>query len=323
MKVLIADDDPVSLRRLEALLEKWNYEIALARNGAEAWEALEGEDAPRLAILDWMMPVLDGPQVCRKVRKRGDEPYIYILLLTAKGQKQDIVEGLEAGADDYLTKPFDPDELRARLRAGRRILALQEALISARDALRFQTTHDPLTGLWNRAATVDTLRRELVRAERHESSVGLVMLDLDHFKRINDTHGHLIGDAVLREAARRMRSVVRVYDSVGRYGGEEFLVIFPDCDGPQIFKLAERLRSAIGGKGMDLSEGPVLVTASLGVASSRELKESDANLLLRAADAALYHAKAEGRNRVALARPGEPEFPLSAADRLRPRERPR
>ena len=185
---------------------------------------------PQMLILDWVMPKIDGVELCRRIRARNRAPYQYILLVTAKDDKQDKISGLEAGADDYLTKPFDRSELHARLRAGRRILALQDDLIQAREGLRFQATHDVLTGNLNRGAILDLLRRELERAVRSQSAAGILLLDLDHFKKINDTYGHLTGDRVLKEVAQRIRGAVRSYDAVGRYGGEEFLVVLPGCD---------------------------------------------------------------------------------------------
>lgn len=301
MKILIAEDDDVSRRLLQAFLEKWDYDVVVTCGGREALRALQGEEAPRLAILDWMMPEMDGLEVCRAVRELGTAPYVYILLLTAKDQKQDVIAGIEAGADDYLTKPFDANELKARLRAGRRILALQETLISARDALRFQASHDPLTGLWNRAATMDALRRELARAEPKKSPLSLMMADFDHLKRVNDFYGRLAGDEVLQETARRMRSCVKAYDTVGRYGGEEFLLVFPECDAEAAMKQAERIRLAISGKALDVSAGPLLATVSLGVAAAQDAKAGDAVSLIRAADAALFRAKEQGRNRAELA----------------------
>ncbi|HLY61472.1 MAG TPA: response regulator [Terriglobia bacterium] len=171
MRILIAEDDPASRRLLQVMLQKWNFDVDVATNGAEAWQMLQSEAAPRIAILDWMMPEMDGIQVCQKIRELRAEPYTYVILLTARGQKEDVVEGIEAGADDYLSKPFDSGELKARLRSGMRILELQESLITSRDALRFQATHDSLTGLWNRGATLDALRRELSRADRQGSPV--------------------------------------------------------------------------------------------------------------------------------------------------------
>ncbi|HLY59191.1 MAG TPA: diguanylate cyclase [Terriglobia bacterium] len=298
MRILIAEDEPVSRRLLEVMLQKWNFEVDIATNGAEAWKILQGEDAPRIAILDWMMPEMDGLQVCQKIRELRAEPYTYVILLTARGLKEDVVEGIEAGADDYLSKPFDSGELKARLRSGIRILELQESLIASRDALRFQATHDNLTGLWNRGATLDALRRELSRADRQGAPVAVIMADLDHFKQINDTFGHLVGDEVLREAASRLGSGVRLYDWVGRYGGEEFMVILPECEVADAVKQAERLRAAISSKPFESSGGLIPVTLSLGVAGGLNTNIEDTTTWVRAADEALYRAKEKGRNRV-------------------------
>src|ERR1039457_5944450 len=193
MKVLAAEDNPVFQSMLRALLTKWDYDVVPARDGIEASRILESADPPRLAILDWMMPGMDGVELCRRVRAAAREPYIYILLLTARTESQDLVDGMEAGADDYLTKPFNAHELRVRLRAGRRILDLQEELMAAREALRDLATHDGLTGLLNRVTILDALRTELGRAARERRPVSLLMVDLDHFKLVNDTHGHVAG----------------------------------------------------------------------------------------------------------------------------------
>jgi len=275
MRILIAEDDPVSRHLLETFLSKWGYEVMVSAEGADAWRKLQPDDAPRLAILDWMMPGISGLEVCREVRKGPPEPYIYILLLTAKDRKHDVLEGLEAGADDYLTKPFDPHELRARLRAGRRILELQEQLIQAREQLRTEATHDSLTGVWNRAAILEILHRELARSQRERTPVAAVLADLDHFKKINDTYGHLAGDAVLREVTRRMSATLRPYDALGRYGGEEFLIVAPGCDTPKALKVAERLRDCVSQEPVDIFEGPLSITLSAGAAASCEAKEAE------------------------------------------------
>jgi two-component system cell cycle response regulator len=298
MRILIAEDDPVSRRLLEAKLVKWGYDVVVTCDGAEAWDALRSEDAPRLAILDWMMPGVDGVEICSRMRKEAREPYTYIILLTALHRDEDIVNGMEAGADDYITKPFKANELRVRLRAGRRIIELHNELIEAREALREQATHDPLTGLWNHEEILRILGRQLSRAEREGGDVSVVMADLDHFKRVNDTHGHMAGDAVLRQTARRMVSQVRDYDYIGRYGGEEFLLVLPGCDGKRAGNLAERVCQSIGSESMDIPEGMIPVTISLGVASTRKASKSDADSLVQAADLALYRAKENGRNRV-------------------------
>ena len=300
MRILIAEDDAISRRLLETILKKWGYEVMVACDGAQAWESLQTENAPQLAILDWMMPEMDGVEVCSRVRDRSIGPYVYILLLTAKSQREDLVKGMESGADDYITKPFDANELKVRLRAGRRILDLQSQLISAQDALRDQAARDPLTGIWNRNALFDAFRRELARAEREAKPISIVMADLDHFKNLNDTYGHMAGDAVLRGASRRMSQSIRPYDDIGRYGGEEFLVILPGCDENSGACQAERLRVAVGTEPFDTSEGSIRITCSLGVASTNSPKATDIEDLIRKADAALYRAKHNGRNRVEL-----------------------
>lgn len=298
MKVLIADDSILSRHLLEATLRKWNYEVIVACDGNEAWSILEGPDAPSLAILDWVMPGLSGLDVCRLVRKQNREPYTYILLLTSKNLKEDVIEGLEAGADDYVTKPFDQNELNVRLRAGRRIVELQAELLKAREELREQATHDSLTRIWNRPAILEILQREVDRAARESVPLSVVMVDLDHFKSVNDTHGHVAGDAVLCEAVRRMQTSMRKYDAIGRYGGEEFLIVLPGCDRENSCKQAERLRAAISGEAMMLSDCAIAVAASFGVTTVSDASRVTPEQLVRAADDALYQAKREGRDRV-------------------------
>lgn len=312
MKILIADDDDVLRHILQATLTRWGYEVVVSRTGLEAWQVLEGDDAPKLAILDWIMPGMDGIEVCREIRKRVDEPYIYVLLLTAKDRKEDVVAGMDAGADDYLAKPFDPEELKVRLRAGRRILDLQSELLAARERLHYQATHDSLTGLLNRAAALEALRTELERANRQDLALSVILADVDHFKQINDTYGHAVGDAVLCEAAHRMKSSVRVYDTVGRYGGEEFLFILPGCTGANAVMQADRLRTCITEHPIELSRLSISFTVSMGVVIRDSGVPDDLDTLIQEADAALYQAKILGRNRVV--RSGSTEMPPPAVD---------
>lgn len=295
MRVLIADDSLLSRRLLEGTLRGWGYDVVVAADGTEAWKVLSADDPPSLAVLDWMMPGVTGPELCRLVRERAAEPYTYILLLTSRNEKDDVVEGMNSGADDYITKPFDKHELKVRLRAGTRIVDLQEQLVAAREALRVQATRDYLTQLWNRSSILEILQRELHRSEREGTPVGVVVADLDHFKAINDTYGHFAGDAALQESARRMQSSTRPYDAVGRYGGEEFLIVLPGVDDAGVRMQAERMRSSIGGRPVVALEAELNVTCSLGCASGIG-GQVTAEALIRAADEGLYRAKRAGRN---------------------------
>jgi diguanylate cyclase (GGDEF)-like protein len=300
VKILIAEDEPVSRRLLQSSLERWGCDVVVANDGTEATEILLAPDAPKMALLDWLMPGVDGIQLCRNIRRNKPEPYTYILLVTGRRAQDDVIRGLEAGADDYVRKPFDPAELKVRLRTGKRILFLQERLISSREALRDQATRDPLTGLWNRAAILDILGDELARSAREGGSLGLLIADLDCFKHINDTYGHPTGDEVLCGVARAMRGSVRRYDAVGRYGGEEFLIVLPGCDESNAVSHAERLRAAICRVTVETSLASVHPSMSVGVVVSNRQTSLDIGDLIQAADAALYRAKHAGRNRVEL-----------------------
>ena len=297
-KVLIAEDDPLSLRVVETMLKKWGYEPVVARDGAEALRALESEDAPQLAILDWMMPKQDGPDVCRALRRQSDTPYVYVLLLTAKVQPQDLVEGLEAGADDYLTKPFAAEELKARLYAGERILAIQQQLVNAREDLRAQAIRDPLTSLFNRRYMQEALERELHRAEHGGTPLTILILDLDHFKSFNDTWGHEAGDLMLRQLGALMEERTRREDVACRFGGEEFVVILPGMSLGVGCRRAEEFRQGVRGLKIEYQEKLLpAATVSIGLACFPE-HGTNTEELLRAADKALYCAKESGRDRV-------------------------
>ena len=295
--ILIADDEPLSRRLLQASLVRWGYEVEVAKDGEEALDVLLRDTAPRLAVLDWVMPRLDGLEVCRRARARAGAPYSYLLLLTSKEASSDVVAGLAAGADDYLRKPFDAEELRARLRTGERILNLQAELLAAQDALRVQATRDGLTGLYNRRAVLERLDEEMARARREGAELSVLLLDVDHFKRVNDQYGHQAGDEVLRELAARLGSVLRTYDAFGRYGGEELIAILPGCGNAASVLVADRMRSAAASSPIETRTGAVAVTVSIGAASCRS-GQTDAAAIIARADAALYRAKNGGRNRV-------------------------
>jgi two-component system cell cycle response regulator len=320
MRILIADDSVVSRHLLDATLRRWGYEVVIACDGNEAWRILQAEDAPKIAILDWMMPGITGPEVCSRVRAnvKDKDLYTYILLLSSKSQREDLIEGMESGADDYLTKPFDQHELQVRLRPGLRILQLQHELITAREELRDQATKDFLTSIWNRSSILDILNRELQRGIRESRPVGLVLADLDHFKSVNDTYGHFAGDAVLREFVRRMSGSIRPYDAIGRYGGEEFLMVLPGCSPDVAEKQAERMRVALAKEPMWFNDESKLITCSFGATAWIPGVKPEEEALIRVADDALYRAKRQGRNRVVLLSPtasGLPADPVVAWQR--------
>jgi two-component system cell cycle response regulator len=306
VRILVADDSIVSRHVLDSTLRKWGYDVVLASDGEEAWQILQRADAPRLVILDWMMPGMTGLEVCRLVRARAPEPYIYMLLLTSKSHREDLIEGMEAGADDYITKPFDQHELKVRLRAGTRLVELQAELFTAREALREQATKDWLTKLWNRSSIFEILTRELARSERDACPVSVALLDIDHFKSINDTQGHHAGDTVLRQTAARMTESVRQYDSIGRYGGEEFLLVLPGCEMSGAMSQAERLCGRIANAPIVISTTETRLTVSIGVTTGLPGQRASAEALINRADQALYKAKHRGRNRVE-SLPFEPE----------------
>ena len=296
MRILIADDDAVSLRMLEKTLERAGYEVTAVNDGRNAAKELCCPDGPRLALLDWMMPELDGPAVCRTVRRKRSQRHVYLVLLTSKSSKEDIVEGLESGADDYLIKPFDPGELKARLHTGKRILELEDNLLEAREDMRYKATHDSLTSLLNRGTILELLVGELNRKRRDKTPICIVLGDLDHFKLVNDTYGHILGDEVLREVARRLLGSVRSYDFAGRYGGEEFLVVLNNCAVEKAVDRAEEIRKAIGGSPILTTHGPISITMSLGVSFSSPLDSRPLEEILCEVDCALYAAKSAGRN---------------------------
>lgn len=297
-RVLIAEDDSLFRRLLASCLERWGFQVQVAEDGNQAWKALQEPEPPPLLILDWMMPGIDGSELCRLIRSEQAETYSYIILLTAKNARDNLVEGLNAGADDFLTKPFDARELRARLRVGVRILKLQDALRSKEEQLKFAASHDSLTGLWNSGAIRSFLEREVSRSTRTGESLGVLMVDADHFKQVNDTYGHTTGDEVLREIARRLSESTRQYDWVGRYGGEEFMIVVGHCDQEALSGHCERLRAAISSAPIRTSSGNIAITVSIGGAVSATGTTFEVESLVRTADAALYRAKREGRNRV-------------------------
>ena len=301
MRILIAEDDLTARIILAGVLKKWGCEVVAVKDGQAAWEILQQPDSPRLVILDWMMPGMDGLEVIQCARARFVEQPPYIILLTSKDEKGDIISGLETGANDYVKKPFDNEELFARIRVGQRTLELQTRLYETQQTLAHLATHDPLTGMFNRRAILDQLSKELSRVRRNYDTakgagLSIGFFDIDHFKQINDRYGHQVGDEVLKEIGGILASQLRAYDSFGRLGGDEFLVVAPETDYEKSNRLFERLLAAIAACKIMTEAGEVSVSVSIGVA----LAEPDIGLdkLLDTADAAMYRAKREGGNRI-------------------------
>jgi two-component system chemotaxis response regulator CheY len=296
MNILIAEDEPISRRLLEYALRRWGYDVIVTTDGKEAWEVLQLKDPPSLVISDWMMPGMDGLELCSSIRKSERPGYTYLIILTARGNKEDVIRGLEAGADDYLVKPFDQEELRCRIKIGERIINLERRILQLANT-------DPLTGVLNRRAFMQRMETEVERAIRENSPLSLVIADLDHFKQINDRYGHQVGDLVLQKFTEEVSGLSRPYDFLGRYGGEEFSMGFPGVDGLNVMLIAERMRQRVEVFRISSSDPfqPIQITASFGAASLRRESRETLSSLITRADNALYRAKGEGRNRVCLA----------------------
>lgn len=294
MRVLVAEDDLTSRTILTAILQKWGYEVVPAVDGEQALKILQEPEAPRLVLLDWSMPGFSGVEVCSNLRENQAHDSIYIIILTAKSEKKNIVEGLNAGANDYIVKPYDNDELQARINVGRRMVEIQSELENAKSALIHEVMHDSLTGVYNRKAILDLLKKELPRTKRSGGVLGVAMCDLDHFKKINDIYGHQTGDDILKGFAKLVKGNLREYDLIGRYGGEEFLIIIPSCGETENKMDFGRLCKLVSDSKIKSRSGDMSVTVSIGVTQS-DGKTSIDDILTKA-DNALYKAKGMGRN---------------------------
>jgi len=291
MKILLVEDSYIERRKIGAFLNDWGLEHSGVGSGTEAVKLLEASDPPDLVVLDWLLPGVDGIDVLRRIRKIEQGKYFYTIMLTAKSQKKDRLIAMEAGVDDYLSKPVDAAELRSRILVGKRILELQQSL-------RFAATHDFLTNLLNRSEILASLDREFARGGREGKPTTVVMADIDHFKRVNDTLGHAAGDEVLKEVARRLKLDLRPYDVVGRLGGEEFLIVLPGCSLTAGARRADAIRNLVGKEPINTTFGTTSATVSMGVTSTCTNRDRSVEEFLREADISLYAAKKNGRNRV-------------------------
>lgn len=309
MKVLIADDDKVLRMLMERQLQGWGFDVTTAQDGEEAFEILTTEsEPPRMLVLDWEMPNLDGITLCQKIRALETNDPPYIVLVTAHSDQEHLATALQAGANDYISKPTKPIELRARLGVGLRTLELQNRLNIANEMLAYRAEHDELTGLQNRASLIDHLETEIERTKRTGEPLALAICDIDLFKTVNDTYGHPVGDRVLKEFADRMKEAFRPYDLISRYGGEEFVVCCTALES-EPNAIFERFREAIASTPFLAKDLSLNVSVSVGIAtfngistlSTKEIMLS----LISDSDKALYSAKHSGRNQVVMYDPNQ------------------
>lgn len=302
MHILIVDDDPISRRLIHRTLEKLGYRVHVAEHGREAWQIIQ-RNGIQLVITDWLMPQMDGLDLTRKIRSAEMPGYVYIVILTGQEGIDNVVDGFDSGADDYLVKPVSPKELQARLRVGKRVLDLERRLKKARDKMQHLAMHDELTGLCNRRAFYDHAQSLLEHASREAAPLSMLMIDIDHFKSVNDRYGHLVGDEILKSVAHTIQSQLRLYDRAGRWGGEEFIVILPTTKLSDAAKIAERLRQAISSMSFHrlqdkIDADSLHVEVSIGVAGIKKGRRISLDTLVNLADEMLYQSKREGRNRI-------------------------
>ena len=304
MKILIADDASTMRHLLLSALSRIGYDVEVAASGDHAWSVLQRSEAPEIAILDWMMPGMTGVEICQKLRERTERnngPYVYVIMLTGLDAASDLAAGLDAGADDYMTKPFKPAELNARLRNAERILALQRELSVAQTELRAAAQRDPLTGLANRQAMRTSLDDALAQAQRQQQSLGVILFDIDDFKMLNDTRGEAEGDVILQRVATRLTESIGPDDRVGRFAAGRFMIVIPACNLYETVMLAERIRKLLCDSPIDAGCEPISISASFGVSAASSEPDKVAKPLIEAAQRALHRAKAAGGNRVYLA----------------------
>lgn len=288
MKVIVAEDDAVTLMLIKEKLSGWGYTVVTASNGLEVLELLEQHNDAMLFLIDWQMPELDGIDLCIKLKNKRSLEISYVIILTSKSKTDNIVTALESGADDFIAKPFSPDELRVRLKVGQRVIESESKLLH-------QAKHDPLTNVLNHRAIIDDLSNLWARSKRDQSNLSVLMMDIDYFKKINDNYGHQAGDYALKQFCKLVKSEVRPYDQFGRYGGEEFTVCLPASDAKQAVAIAERIRKRVENTLVEYDGMCFSMTVSIGISTFSESQQSYKEMLL-GADKAAYKAKKKGRN---------------------------
>ena len=303
MRALIADDDRITTTIVSDALSQWGLDVVTARDGLAAWEHLNGVQPPAIAVVDWMMPGFDGVELCRRVRRTPALSGTYMILLTGRDHRSDLIAGLDAGADDYMVKPVDLDELRARVHVGLRVVTLQESvearvteLRAAHDRLATMASTDALTGVYSRRWWFDLAAAELSRCRRHDRIFSLLIADLDWFKQVNDTYGHDVGDTLLQRFGEMARREIRQSDIIGRIGGEEFVFVLPETGLSAAQHFAKRLTEGCRALTVPTPAGVVRCSCSIGVTELR-CDDDSVESVLRRADIALYEAKRGGRDR--------------------------
>lgn len=291
MDILIVDDDPITRLALCAAVEEWSFVPIVADSAEDALQILSSDTPPHLLIIDWSMPGMSGVELCKKLRARPDGQFFYILMVTGKDGNDAVVEAMESGADDFLSKPFDPRILKVRLGAGSRIVRLEQTLNQL-------ASRDSLTQCWNRRMIDELMTSAIAESSRKGTPLTLMVIDIDHFKKVNDTYGHASGDIALKHTVELLNQNLREYDQVGRYGGEEFVVLLPSTDKDSAWGIAERIRSSIQFSPAVISDSESIpLTVSIGIAETHHGDETPLSLFERG-DKALYTAKQSGRNRV-------------------------
>ncbi|HEU5075928.1 MAG TPA: diguanylate cyclase [Polyangiaceae bacterium] len=302
MKILLADDEPIARTMLEHWLTGWAYDVVSAKDGRAALEVLQTGSDVRLAVLDWVMPGLDGVDICRQLRQGRQTPYVYVILLTARDDKHDIARGLEAGADDYLIKPCNPFELRVRLGIGKRVIDLQDQLLRTRREAESRALYDGLTGALAKSPVLELLEREIARSERTNAPVAVIDIHIDQFERLCAERGADVADRATQEVARRFGNSIRKYDLLARTAAGEFLVVLPETDADRSLQVAQRLREALSGTPVNVGSGAFRMTACYGLASSVQRPGARMGQLLGAAGQALRVAQQQGRDCTQVAR---------------------